>query len=249
LATGFGGKALKPERSVNTTLGLAYRLAPRTSLTLDVYQVRLRDRITPTGSLYLDPPTADVASVTFLTNALDTTTRGLDLVLSHDAPLAGGDLKLTAAFNRNYLREDNGNSAAAVAAGLLDGTVLVPLEGGSPSSKLILTADWSDALWGAHVAATRYGTMYAYSYDANAVSFNGNPAQKYDPAWSVDLEAHYNATPRLTLAAGATDAFNRYPDRTLPGGTYGGAFPYNFANPLGINGAYFYVRAAYRLVH
>ena len=243
LAVGLGGKPLKPERAVNTTAGVSYRMTPHSSATLDLYQVRIRDRITPTGSLYLDPPTIDTASVTFLTNGLDTTTRGLDLVLSHDATVAGGELKLTAAFNRNYLRVDNANSSSAA---ILDGTVLVPLEGGSPSTKLILSSDWSNDGWGAHLQATRYGTMYAFSYDSNAVSYNGNPAQKYSPAWGIDLEGRVNLGTLLTLAVGGTDAFNRYPDRTLPGATYGGAFPYNYANPLGINGAYYYVRASYR---
>jgi hypothetical protein len=44
----------------------------------------------------------------------------------------------------------------------------------------------------------------------------------------------------VTLTLGGTDVFNRYPDQTTAGGSFGGALPYNFAHPLGINGAYYY---------
>ncbi len=261
LAQQFGAAPLKPERSVNATLGLVYRLSRRTSATLDVYQIRIRDRITPTGQLdaalvqpYLDAHAiTDVASVTFLTNALDTTNRGLDLVLSHDQDLAGGVLRLTASFNRNYVHQDGVRdtnpalSALDPTATLTSPIVLVPLEYGSPGSKLVLASDWSNELWGAHLDATRFGRMYAFSYDSAEPALLGANAHPYDPAWSFDVEGHVNLGKSLTVALGGTNIFNRYPDRTNSlDGSYGGAFPYNYANPLGINGAYFYGRVTLR---
>jgi iron complex outermembrane recepter protein len=264
LAQQFGAVSLKPERSVNATLGLAYRLSRRTSATLDLYQIRIRDRITPSGQLdatlvqpYLDTHgITDVASVQFLTNALDTTNRGLDLVLSHDQDLAGGVLRLTASFNRNYAHQDGVRdtnpalSALDPTATLTSPSVLVPLEYGSPGSKLVLATDWSNALWGAHLDATRYGRMYSFSYDLAEPPLLGANAHPYDPAWSIDLEGHVNVGKDVTLALGGTNIFNRYPDRiTSLDGSYGGAFPYNYANPLGINGAYFYGRVTVRFGH
>ena len=263
LAQQFGAVPLGPERSVNASLGLAWRVAPRSSMTADVYQIRLRDRITPTGSLqstmvstYLaNHGITDIASVTFLTNALDTTSRGLDLVLSHELDLFGGALRLSAAFNRNYLHEDGlRNSSAALALidpslTLANPTVLVPLEYGSPGTKLILTADWSSERWGGRIAATRYGRMAAFSFDSNTTPLNGFPGsfvQIYQPAWGVDLEGHYNVGRTFTVTIGGTDVFNRYPDQTAAGSNYGGTFPYNFANPLGSNGAYYYARLTLR---
>jgi iron complex outermembrane recepter protein len=257
----FGAVALRPERSVNGTLGLAWRFAAHSSATVDLYQIRIRDRITPTGSLQSPLVSAfltgqnitDIASVTFLTNALDTRSRGLDLVLSHETDLLGGTLRLSAAFNRNYLHEDGlRNSSAALARidpslSLSSPTVLVPLEYGSPATKLILGADWSDDRWGTHLAATRFGSMYAYSFDFSPPAvLNGYPVQRYEPAWAVDIEGHYNVGRDVTVAIGGTDVFNRYPDQTTAGGSYGGTFPYNYANPLGINGAYYYARLTLR---
>jgi iron complex outermembrane receptor protein len=262
IAKGLGATPLKPERAVNTTLGLAWR-SGRTSVSLDAYQIRLKDRITPTGALQSDAVSSylssagatDIGSVTFLTNALDTTTRGLDLVISHDRPLLNGVLHLGAAFNRNTLREDRVRNQSPVLAAidpaltLMDPTVLIPLEYGSPRSKLILSSDWSNAEFGARLQATRYGEMWAFTYDSNEPSLLGGNAQPYGATWSLDAEVHLNLTAAFEVAVGGTNVLDRYPDRTTPDGTYGGAFPYNFANPLGINGAYFYVRGRYRLGH
>ena len=247
LAAANGGLPLRPEKSVNYTAGLAWRAPANTAVTLDIYQVRIRDRITPTGQIPVDDPAyPDIAAVTFLTNGLDTTTRGLDLVASHDERVAGGQLKLSAAFNRNYLHQDALRNALVNASNVNE-TVLIPLEFGSPATKLVLSADWSNARWGASVQPIRYGSMYAFSYDTTLPTLDGANVQKYSAAWTVNAEAHINLLANLTLAIGGTDIFNRYPDQTTPGGSYYGAFPYNFTNPVGINGAFYYLRASVKL--
>lgn len=243
LAQLLGAQPLKPERSVNVTGGIALKPAAHTSLTLDFYQVRITDRITPTGQLstagvsqYLVAHgLTDVASVQYLTNALDTTTRGFDLVINHEADVWGGKARVTGAFNRNYLHEDRERDPS-----ILSGFVLVPLEYGSPTTKLVLTGDWSSERWGAHAAATRFGTLYAFSFDSSLPTINGSNVQRFGPEWSIDLEGRVNILGNVTLAIGGTDVFNRYPDQTAAGSNFGGAFPYNFAHALGINGAYYY---------
>lgn len=157
--------------------------------------------------------------------------------------MAGGRLKLSGAFNRNYLHQDALRNALAN-AGNVNETVLIPLEVGSPATKLVLSADWSNARWGASVQPIRYGSVYAFSYDSTLPTLNGANVQKYGAAWTVNAEAHVNVLTHLTLAIGGTDIFNRYPDQTTPGGAYYGALPYNYANPVGINGAFYYVRAS-----
>ena len=247
LAAANGGLPLRPEKSVNYTAGLAWRAPANTAVTLDVYQIRIRDRITPTGQIGVtDPAEPDLAAVSFLTNGLDTTTRGLDLVVNHEEAVAGGKLKLNAAFNRNYLHQDALRNAL-VSAGNVNEVVLIPLEYGSPATKLVLSADWSNARWGASVQPIRYGSMYAFSYDSTLPTLDGANVQKYSAAWTVNAEVHVNVLSNLTLAIGGTDIFNRYPDQSTPGGAYYGALPYNYANPVGINGAFYYVRASVKL--
>jgi iron complex outermembrane receptor protein len=247
LAAANGGLALRPEKSVNYTAGLAWRAPANSAVTLDVYQIRIRDRITPTGQIPVDDPAyPSISAVTFLTNGLDTATRGLDLVASHNGWVAGGQLKLSGAFNHNYVHQDALRNALVNASNVNE-IVLIPLEFGSPATKLVLSADWSNARWGASVEPIRYGSMYAFSYDSTLPTLDGANVQKYSAAWTVNAEAHVNVLANLTLAFGGTDIFNRYPDQTAPGGSYFGAFPYNFANPVGINGAFYYLRASVKL--
>lgn len=248
LAQSQGGEPLKAEKSVNYSAGLAWRVNTQLSATVDLFHIRIRDRISPTGQIPIsDPALPSLGAVTFLTNGLDTTTRGLDAVVSDAHLVGGGELKFSAAFNRTYHHLD-------ALHGVLGGqgpnaAVLVPLLYGTPANKLILKAEWSDDRWGAFIRPTRYGSMYAFTYDSNETALLGGNAQKYEAAWTVDAEAHFNVSQSVTIAAGGSNIFNRYPDQTTPGGTYLGSFPYNFANPLGINGAYFYARLTVKLPH
>jgi len=248
LAQANGGVALKPEKSVNYTTGLAWRGGSGSEATLDLYQIKLTDRITPTGQFGVSSPQdPTLAAVTFLTNGLDTTTRGLDAVVSHHERIGGGELKVSGALNRNYNHQD-GLRGALTTQGV-NAPVVIPLLYGSPSTKLVLNIDWSNVQWGAFVKPIRYGRLYAFTYDSNEPAFDGANAQRYGNAWTVDAEAHFNPTTMSTLAIGGSNIFNRYPDQTTPGGTYGGSFPYNFINPVGLNGAYYYVRLSIKLGH
>ena len=247
LSRGLGARALTPEKSTNLTAGFAWRSGAQFAASVDVYQIRIKDRIVPTGTQPPADPTLDpsIAGVQFLTNGLDTTTKGLDLVASSSHRLAEGNLKLGASFNRNYTHEDGLRGALATSS---SETVLIPLIYGSPSTKLVLTLDYaSDNRWGFQLQPTRFGTIYTFSYDGDLPTLDGANVQKYGAAWTLDASARYSFTPEVTATVGGLNVTNRYPDRTTPYGSYYGALPYNYANPIGINGAYFYATLSVKL--
>ncbi|OYV01695.1 MAG: TonB-dependent receptor [Burkholderiales bacterium PBB5] len=280
LAQAFGALPLKPETSRHLSLGTAWRPAAGTTVSVDAYRVTVKDRITRTSDLYLpttgssDAPEAalaralrvrtaattgttpvasgDVQSVAFLTNALDTTTTGLDVSASHELAMAGGTLTLNTALNLNRTRIDHvrqGSDALAAidpTLTLIGPDALLRVSHGTPRSKLMLGADWQVGPWGLNLRATRFGSVWAYSFDSSAPVIDGAPAQRLGNTWVVDAEVQFRPLPAMTLALGANNLFNRYPSRTLADSTYGGAFPYNFTDPTGINGAYYYARASWR---
>lgn len=261
LARAFGAQALKPEKSTNLSLGLAWRPERHTSFTLDGYRIKIRDRITRSSDLQSDAATAylasigrsDIQSVAYLANLLDTSTTGLDAVLNHDLPLAGGTLNLNAAINLNKTRIDQVHQASSALAKidpeltLLTDNNLFRIRHASPKSKLVLSADWQAARWNLQARATRFGALQDFSFDDGAPLVDGVHAQSFAAVWSVDLEAQYKLSRQLTLIAGADNVFDRYPERVRQtnNATYGGALPYNFINPIGVNGAYFYGRVRY----
>ncbi|MHA4869285.1 TonB-dependent receptor plug domain-containing protein [Duganella sp. PWIR1] len=261
LARAFGAQALKPEKSTNLSLGLAWKPARNTSFTLDGYRIKIKDRITRTSDLQSDAATAylagigrsDIQSVAYLANLLDTTTTGLDAVLNHDLALAGGKLNLSAALNLNKTRIDLVHQSSAALAKIdpeltvLTDTSLFRIRNASPRNKLVLSADWQAAQWSLLARATRFGPLKDFSYDEDAEIIDGVHAQRFGAVWTLDLEAQYKLTKQLTLAVGADNLLDRYPQRVREtnNATYGGALPYNFINPIGVNGAYFYGRLRY----
>ena len=261
LARTFGAQDLKPEKSTNLSLGMAWRPQRNTSVSLDAYRIKIRDRITRTSDLQSDAVTAylesigrsDIQSVAFLANLLDTSTTGLDMVVNHDLPLAGGKLDLNAALNLNKTRLDQVHQSSAALAkidsslSLLTDANLFRIRNASPTSKLTLSADWQSANWGLQARATRFGALKDFSYDSDAPMIDGVNAQTFAAVWSVDLEAQYKLSKQLTLAVGADNVLDTYPQRVREtnNATYGGALPYNFINPIGVNGAYYYARVRY----
>ena len=261
LARAFGAQQLKPEKSTNLSLGLAWRPASATSVTLDAYRIRIRDRITRSSDLQSEAVTAylaaqgrqDIQSVAFLANLLDTSTRGVDAVLHHELAAAGGKLNLSAALNVNKTtlesvrRSSDALARIDPALSLLADTSLFRIRNASPKSKLILGADWQAGAWGVQAKATRFGALKDFVFDDEAPLVDGVNAQHFGAVWTVDLEAQFKLTRQLTLSAGGNNIFDRYPDRVRQtnAASYGGALPYNFINPLGVNGAYFYGKLSY----
>jgi iron complex outermembrane receptor protein len=261
LARAFGAQDLKPEKSTNLSLGLAWKPARNTSFTLDGYRIKIKDRITRTSDLQSDAATAylagigrsDIQSVAYLANLLDTTTTGLDAVLNHDLSITSGKLNLSAALNLNKTRIDAVHQSSAALAQIdpeltvLTDTSLFRIRNASPKNKLVLSADWQAAQWGLLARATRFGALKDFSYDDEAPVEDGVHVQRFGAVWTLDLEAQYKLTRQLTLAVGADNILDRYPQRVRQtnNATYGGALPYNFINPIGVNGAYFYGRLRY----
>ena len=261
LARAFGAEALKPEKSTNLSVGAAWRPQRATSVTLDAYRIQIDDRITRTSDLQSDAAGAylaaigrgDIQSVAYLANLLDTRTTGVDAVVNHDLALAGGKLDLSAALNVNKTRVERARQSSAALAAIDPGLArltdmsLFRIRHASPKTKLVLGADWQGARWSVQAKATRFGPLKDFSYDQNADVIDGVNAQRFGAVWTLDLEAQYKVTQQLTLAVGGDNVLDRYPQRVRQtnNATYGGALPYNFINPIGLNGAYFYGRLRY----
>lgn len=118
LAVQLGAQSLKPEKSNSYTLGMVWSPVDDLNLTLDLYQIDIRDRITLSGSIptiYASDPAygsyisdflsahgddASYASVQYMMNGFDTRTRGADLVADYTWHLGdGSDLRSTLTYN------------------------------------------------------------------------------------------------------------------------------------------------------
>ena len=83
----FGISKLKPETSFDIAFGATSRLTNNLHITLDAYQINIDDRIIVSGGIKADDfaqfDGAGYDEINIFTNAINTTTRGLDLVANY----------------------------------------------------------------------------------------------------------------------------------------------------------------------
>jgi iron complex outermembrane receptor protein len=240
IARYLGAQDLKAETSRNASVGLSWQPAAAWSTTLDAYAIRVKHRITLSQRISRDGladelftrfGAAGIDGVNFFTNALDTRTRGADLVTQWHGAAVGGELRLgwTASFNRTTVRGGEG-------VGLEE---INTLTDASPRQRHILSAQWQGGQWGLTSRLTRHGrTTRVFDFGDGFV-----PTQTYAAVWQLDLEAQVQLTRALGLDFGAVNVTDRYPTRSSADISYYGNFPYDVLSPVGFNGAYYYARA------
>jgi iron complex outermembrane receptor protein len=248
-----GASQLKAEKSKNISLGLVINPASRLHATLDVYQITIRDRIIGSGTLsgpganaaivahgsVLDPAIKN-ATVSYLTNGVDTRTRGLDATADYFTDFEdAGKVKWTASWNVNQNRIINVSRI-----GGLNPTAASPIIDATPHDKLVMAAKYFLDDWNANLRVSRYGTSKLTVTDGDT---GGMPYQtnRISPTVIVDLELGRDLGESWSLSGGVRNLFNRFPDRAIRQG-YSHAYVYPSFSPFGINGAYYYGRVAYR---
>jgi len=267
-----GVNGLKPEKSRNYSVGLVLHPTATVSLTVDAYQISISDRIVGSGAVYgsggsvnspavvaaikangnvLDP-TVTQTGINIFSNAVDTRTRGLEAVLSTNSKL--GDLgridwSAAASYNATTVTAVNQAPTQLRPQTLLDQAAISDLETASPKFRLNLGALWKMGMWSVNLREAIYGSSSEYGTEDGGAYFK----TRITPKYITDLEVSARLTKGLTLSVGANNLFNKYPN--LVNGQLLAAQRAALDNaavtvnpsfsPIGINGGYYYVRAAY----
>ncbi len=257
VAQALGSRPLQAETSTSYSLGLVLQPTERLYLTVDAFQIDIDDRILLSSTIATNAATnalltslgiSNVTAFRYFTNAVDTRTRGVDVVGSYNIPLAASALDLTASYSYNETEVKRLDPSPAVLTGLGLTTPLVGrdelgrLEDAFPSDKAILGATWTSDRWTLGLNATRYGTFTVRQT---------NPAldQRYDPQWVLDASASFKPSEQWTLTLGADNVLDSHPDKVNPaftGVNAWGQMPYSNYSPAGFNGAYVYGRVSYK---
>ncbi|RJG08376.1 TonB-dependent receptor plug domain-containing protein [Massilia cavernae] len=251
VAIALGAKPLDAEKSTNVSLGGIMRLGGM-SVTVDAYRIDIEDRIILSENLtsaavrnfITSRGFIGVGGGRFFINGVDTTTRGVDVVMS--MPWNAGDsgkFDLTLAANFSDTEVTKVPVTAQLAAlnpapVLFDRINVLSLEQGQPKNKFNANLNWKLGQWGATFRATRYGKVLAPGTSA-PLDF------VLDPQTVVDLEARYAVTRQLNLAIGADNVFDEYPASLPPALNTTGNAPFSNFAPYGRSGRFIYVRAAY----
>jgi iron complex outermembrane receptor protein len=251
-AIALGAEPLKPEKSDNLSLGLVLQPIDRMYITIDAYRIELTDRISLSENLtsaavrnYLNANGfIGVGGGRYFTNAIDTTTDGIDIVGTYGWDLGAGDFDLTVGYNHNETEIDriapNPASLAAIdPTALRFGRVEVGrFEVGAPKDKFLLGGVWKTGNWEFSGNATRYGEITI----RNAAVAQD---QTFDAKWTLDLASTY-ARDNWRFTLGADNVLDEYPEEVLFANSTGGQLPYaSSAAPFGFNGAFLYARIGY----
>ena len=256
----FGIAPLKQETSRSGSVGLVLRPMTGLSVTADLYQTRIADRIVFSSNIapeagaclsvaacpiraILDP--LGVGQVQFFTNAAGTRTRGLDIAVEQTTRRAGATLVLSGqlGFNQTNVTSRNSSSSLLTGAQLFDDAQVTLIERGQPRQHHVLTADVSSGAWGVNLRENYYGPVQGQGFTAPFI-------QTWAGKWLTDLGLRYNVTSKISLAAGVDNLFDTYPtewDKTRAAPFPQLGFTHCWETcPFGINGRTMYARADMR---
>ena len=253
-AIALGAEPLTAETSLSYSLGLVLQPVDRLYVTIDAYQIDIDDRIVLSSNLPANAAMTallaslgitNVTSARYFTNAIDTRSRGVDVVASYQIPLANSGLNLTAGYNYNET-EVTAIAPNPTALDALGGSLQRigrdeqgRIEEGYPRNKALVNAVWNLQNWYLSLGATRYGEFVVRNASVAAQD------QTYGALWVLDASASLKAG-SWTLTLGADNFTDEYPDKTLAINANNGHLPYSSQSPSGFNGAYYYGRINYK---
>ena len=193
----FGINELKPEKSTDYTAGIVSQFGNGFTVSVDGYYIKVKDRIVLSAAFSGGNPLVAALfatygvkanSVQFWTNAINTDTKGIDIVLSkkYRAGNGSGNISLAANINQNTVvgaiytnptinsdannpsRTDNTKNPAGDFTNILfDRQQRARIEHGSPNSKINLTANYSINKWDFMARAVRFGEVTELNNVAN----------------------------------------------------------------------------------
>jgi iron complex outermembrane receptor protein len=213
---------LKAEKSNNITLGLGFKPTSDTSITVDYYDIKVKDRIVlsteikPTGVAGnpLDQQLGKygIVSASFFVNALTSRTSGIDYVASHkNIPLADGKVTLNLSGNYSLKNERQGavnNPGLIAAAGqsVLNPTTEALMFTSRPKFKSILGVDWDYK----QLNLSLNNTVFGPTHFRNA-GMDENLEVAFKTKTVTDFAVNYNLTQSMTLSLNMNNMFNVTP--------------------------------------
>lgn len=241
VARALGIDQLKKEKSFDFSGGLTYKPNNDWFITLDGYYIKVNDRIVLT-SQFEDPifQDFDVESGRFFTNAVDTRTHGIDLVVSYDLALGAGNLDINLAGNYTKTKITDFHFPAGLKGErdeFFGPDQINIIEALSPKTKASLGLNYNLEKWNFMLRNTYFGTV-----ETNGFPFG--ELQKFEPKIVTDASVSYAFTKNLKLTIGANNLLDVFPDRQIYDNAYYNVFEYAPVQ-MGFNGSYFFGRLKY----
>lgn len=225
----LGIPKLKQETSKSVSLGFTSKIPDlNLTLTVDGYWVGIDNRVVYTGQ-FKGPGTgteldnllaqANATAASFFANAIDTESRGVDIVITNDANIGANKLKsdLSATFSKTVKVGNIKASQVLENAGLV-GTYFpedsrIYLEKAVPRAKINLSNSYTTDKFNIFLRNVFFGKV-------TEATTNPGLQQEFGTKVVTDLSFGYKASESLTITVGANNLFDIYPDRAKESITY-----------------------------
>jgi len=267
----LGIDSLSLETTKNLSFGFIYDVTDELSVTIDAYRVEIKDRITLASLLSPEDVAFSPAAVAaleatgavqanYFANSVDSTTEGLDVIITYKTEFDDADFSVTFAGNINDTEINGVNTPDGIPANIaLDDLQRSFLTGGQPKERATLTFDYAKNDWRGVVRANYFGKTEIDYFGANHIPLPGflSPTGSFqetsvvDAAVLVDLNLEYQFSDNLTFVAGINNIFDQTPDELgddeVLNFITNGAFKYPVrALPYGFDGMTYYARVNFR---
>lgn len=212
LANKLGIEQLKQETSVNGSAGFTFNTGKFTA-TVDGYYISVKNRIVLTGYFPREELPTElqqlypfIDQVQFFSNAIDTKTKGIDVILSYSENLGSGKLTATLAGNYNDMEITRVNTSEQLKG--KEDTYLSPRErafilASAPKTKVNLNLNYKISKFNVNLQMVRFDKVTLIGYD--------DSEQVYNPKVTTDISFGYEFSNNLNLTLGSKNIFNRYP--------------------------------------
>ena len=250
----LGIPALKQEVSTNAGLGFTAKVKALT-LTVDAYYVQIKGRIVLTGAFSSDDPVIgdelkklNIGAAQFFTNAVNTTSKGADAILTYSASFSGNQtLRFSVAANLNSMVIDKIYTNQKLQGkentyfGLREQYFLLA---SAPKSKFNFGVDYSKDKFFANLKLTRFGKVRLINWNDNGDNIvDPGELDTYNSKITADLSVGYNLN-NFTFTIGGLNIMNTYPDKHDPGLTESGGIW--DAVQMGFSGAFYFARVGFK---
>ncbi len=216
-AIAAGGRELTEETSLNFSLGFTTDLSDSTTLAVDFYRIDVDDRIYRTGDVRPDddlstPDVVEGPTISFYTNAIDTRSQGVDVVLTSAfdwSAETSTDFSFAANYNKFDVRGqkqftlDNGTVVTPVS----DSTV-EDIENNYPKFRFVATANTH---FGDKFNFMTRANFYGSHFDERGrIGVGAGESAKISAIVYFDMELGYQYNDNLRFVAGASNIFDSF---------------------------------------
>ncbi|MCY4234231.1 MAG: TonB-dependent receptor [Bacteroidetes bacterium] len=239
ISAALGGQELTEETATSFTFGTIVDLSSDLTLTVDYFDIYLKDRISLTGNIAITKEIQDIMDeenllggvenlqeVKFFSNDFDTRTQGIDLLLAYDKESATGNrTQASLAWNWTQTTLEKFSEPKEIDSflgrtlsspftlSLLTPRRVLETEELNPKHRGVLMFRQTQGLFTHMIRINYFDGWSACRNNSNACSNAGiSLLDKYESAIIVDAEFGYRFLDNYRLSLGIDNVFDTYPD-------------------------------------